>query len=259
MGNVGRTRRAGSEVRAGRRRTLAVAARLGVALADARRAAGMRQAEVADRSGLSQTRVSELERGVGAGASLETWALAAAAVGEQLVGFLEHAAGATLPRDMEHLRRQASLVALASHGGWEALPELAVDRGTQRSRSIDVALIRAARRVAIITEIWDWFEDVGASFRSIDGKREALRTLLSDRGGDADAWAVRCLFVVRRTRRNAALVSELHPLFAARFPGSPQAWLRALGDPHANLPGADGFLWSTRTGELRASRLGRIL
>src|SRR5688572_26672218 len=92
MGNVGRTR-AGSEVRAGRRRALAVAARLGVALADARRAAGMRQAEVADRSGLSQTRVSELERGVGAGASLETWALAAAAVGEQLVGFLEHAGG----------------------------------------------------------------------------------------------------------------------------------------------------------------------
>ena len=37
--------------------------------------------------------VSRLERGLGDSASLQTWALAAAAVGQQLVSFLEDAPG----------------------------------------------------------------------------------------------------------------------------------------------------------------------
>ena len=69
---------------------------------------GITQQEAADAAGISQTRCSELERGLGANASLVTWAVAAAAVGEQLVGFLERAPGAAPPRDIEHLRRQAA-------------------------------------------------------------------------------------------------------------------------------------------------------
>ena len=192
-----------------------------------------------------------MERGLGATATLETWASAAAAVGEQMVGYLEREPGAALPRDIEPLRRQAALIELAVSGGWRAQPEVAIDPGAVRSRSIDVVLARAARREAIVAEIWDWFDDVGVSLRSLDGKREALAARLGE------GWTVRCLFVVRRTRRNERLFRDLRPLFAARFPGSSTEWLRALREEHARLPAADGLVWSTARLELQPSRLGR--
>lgn len=254
MSRPKRASRAGSEVIRGRRRASAVATRLGIALRDARMATGMSQEEAAARAGLSQARFSELERGLGASAPLETWALAAAAVGEQLVGFLERAPGATPPRDIEHLRRQSALIDAARPGGWAALPELALDPGAPRSRSVDVALVRWDRREAILVEIWNWFDDVGASLRSLDAKRDALAARLStDHDGD---WTVRCLFVVRRTRRNEALVGELRPLFAARFTGSSVTWLRTLAEATAGLTERDGLLWSTSNHRLQASRLG---
>jgi hypothetical protein len=181
--------------------------------------------------------------------------MAAAAVGEQLVGFLERAPGAAPPRDIEHLRRQAALIEAARPGRWEALPELALDQGVPRSRSVDVAFVRWDCREAILVEIWDWFDDVGASLRSLDGKREALaERLVRDHGG---AWDVRCLFVVRRTRRNERLLSELRSLFGARFNGSSLAWLGALGDAGMPMPDRDGLLWSTGTYRLQPSRLAR--
>ena len=214
----------------------------------------MSQAAAAVRAGLSQPRWSELERGRGAKSPVETWATAAAAVGEQLVGFLERVPGATPPRDIEHIRRQSALIEFAEPGGWRALPELALDSGAVRSRSVDVAFLRVARREAILAEIWDWFDDVGASLRSFDAKREALtEKLRRDHGGE---WTVRCLFVVRRTARNEQLLSELRPVFAARFAGSSIAWLRALADPSAGIPEGDGLLWSTLAYRLQASRLG---
>ena len=254
MTTVGRRTRVGPKVVAGRRRADVVANRLGVALRDARRRAGMRQLDIARAAGISQTRVGELERGLGSGATIETWALAAAAAGEQFVAFLELAPGATPPRDIEHLRRQASLIELARRGGWAAMPEMALDRDAIRSRSADVVLIRLERREAILAEIWDWFDDVGASLRSLDGKRDALARRLEAAHPGA-RWSIRCLFVVRATRRNAALVSELRSLFRARFPSRSTEWLRSLATPDSRLPEGDGFLWSTAELELRASRL----
>jgi len=253
MGKVSRTARSGANVIAGRRRASAVATRLGVGLHDARLATGLRQVDAAARAGMSQTRYGELERGLGARATLETWACAAAAVGDQLVGFLERAPGATPPRDIEHLRRQASVIDFAQPGGWRALPELALDPGAVRSRSIDVVLVRDATREAILVEVWDWFDDVGAALRSLDAKREALTARLERETGGG--WTIRCLFVVRRTRRNVALVRELGPLFAARFPGNSRAWLRALSSSAEPMPTGDGFVWSTSKSALTASRL----
>jgi len=228
-----------------------VAGRLGVALRDARRAAGLSQASVSAAAGLSQPRYSDLERGLGSGASLETWAVAAAALSEQVVAFLEHAPGASRPRDADHLRRQNAIVERSRGGGWTAVPELAIDDGQPRSRSIDVALARAARREAAVVEVWDWLDDVGATWRSFDAKKLALA-----RRAAADGVAIGGLFVVRDTRRNRAIVRELVALFRARFPGDAAAWLRALDDPVAPMPGADGLLWSRADGRLVASRLG---
>jgi len=212
----------------------------------------MTQAQVADRGALSQTLISDLEIGHGHGASIETWAMVAAAVGEQLVGYLEHAPGASLPRDIEHARRQSALISFAAPGGWRSLPELRLDQETRWSRSIDVALVRHATGEAVVAEIWNWFEDVGAALRGLDGKVAPLREQLDPRV----EWTVRGLFIVRDTRRNRALIAELGPMFAARFPGNARAWLRALTDPGQPLPEGGGLLWSDRTGtRLMASRL----
>jgi transcriptional regulator with XRE-family HTH domain len=174
MEDLGRIRRAGQHELAGRARSKVVALRLGTALREARMAAGLEQSEVASRAGVSQPLVSYLERGQGGGTTLETWSRVAAAVGEQFVAFLEHSSGANQPRDLEHLKRQSALISIAARGGWQALPELAIDPFRARSRSIDVALIRRSSREAIAAEIWDWFDDVGAGFRSLDAKRTTL-------------------------------------------------------------------------------------
>jgi transcriptional regulator with XRE-family HTH domain len=235
----------------------------------------MTQSELAAKAGVSQSRESELERGRGAGASIAAWSCLAAAAGEQFVGFLERSPGADRPRDMEHLRRQSALIELATVGGWSALPELAIDPGPGRSRSIDVALVRAQTGEAVVAEIWDWFDDVGASLRGLDAKVLALGTRLdaertrwgSDAGIEGSAgsgptpvtpWRVRGLFVVRDTRRNRSLVAELRPLFAARFDGSSVGWIRALGSPAAAMPDGHGFVWSDRHVHLIPSRLGRL-
>jgi len=229
-----------------------IAARLGTALRDARKSAGMTQAQVGDRAALSQTLISDLELGLGISASIETWAMVAAAVGEQLVGFLEHAPGADVPRDIEHLRRQSAFILFAAPGGWKALPEFRLDRDARWSRSVDVALVRRATGEAVVAEIWNWFEDVGGALRGLDGKVAALRDHLDP----SLEWTVRGLFIVRDTRRNRKLMAEIGPMFEARFRGNSRAWLKALTDPAERLPDEDGLLWSDRAGtSLKASRL----
>lgn len=243
--------RAGAAVRSGRLRARTVATRLGIGLRDARLTAGRTQKQLAASAGISQARESELERGGGASTSIETWSSLAAAVGEQFVGFLERAPGAAQPRDIEHLRRQSALIEFASAGGWSALPELAVDPGSIRSRSIDVVLMRQAASEVIVVEVWNWFDDVGASLRGLDAKVTALGPRL------AAEWRIEGLFIVRGTRRNRQLVAELRPLFAARFDGSSLAWLNALGSPGTTMPDGHGLLWSDSRMRLLASRLGR--
>jgi transcriptional regulator with XRE-family HTH domain len=252
MGRINRARRAGAQARVGRVRARQIALRLGVGLREARIGAGMTQAQVGDRAALSQTLISDLETGHGQGASIETWAMVAAAVGEQLAAFLERAPGASLPRDIEHVRRQNAVIKIATPGGWAPMPEFRLDQDARWSRSIDVALVRRATAEAVVVEIWNWFDDVGGALRGLDGKVAALRDHLDP----SVEWTVRGLFVVRDTRRNRQLVTELGPVFGARFPGNARTWLRALTDPAQRLPEGDGLLWSDRAGtSLRASRL----
>ena len=59
-----------------------------------------------------------------------------------------------------------------------------------------------------------------------------------------------------RTTRNRALVRDLAPLIAARFPAHSGAWLKALGDPNAPMPNGPGFAWTSVAGDrLIAARL----
>lgn len=227
-----------AQVRAGRERAAYVARRLGIALREARHTAGLRQHEVATRIGVSQPEIVKLERGRGANTGIDTWAAAGSAVGLQLAAFFEEAPGADVPRDIEHLRRQNLVIATAATGGWRAEPEAALQGDGPRPRSIDVLLTRAARREAAVVEVWDLVLDGGHVMRSLEAKVLATR----DRLGTE--WRVQGLLVVRGTRRNRTLIGGLAALFLARYPASSHAWLRAIREPGAPMPGASGLAWT---------------
>ena len=99
-------------------------------------------------------------------------------------------------------------------------------------------------------EIWDLLLDGGEAMRGLASKVQALREQLGT------AWQVQGLLVVRGTHRNRALVRDLRQLFAARYPASSQAWLKALTDPATPMPSTAGFAWTSVDGSrLVAARL----
>lgn len=235
---------------AGRGRAATVAKRLGVGLREARIGAGLLQREVAVRAGVSQPEIAKLEGGHGVDTGIDTWAACAAALGLQLAAFFEAAPGADLPRDIEHLRRQNLVVALSAPGGWAAAPESAIPGDGARPRSIDVLLTRVVRREVAVVEIWDLILDGGAVMRGLEAKVHATR---QRRGPD---WHVQGLLIVRGTQRNRRLVGSLAALFAARYPASSHAWLRALRDPTAPMADSAGLAWTDVAGtRLIAARL----
>ena len=176
---------------------------------------------------------------------MDTLAACAAAVETQLAAFIEARPGADLPRDIEHLRRQALVVERSRSGGWIATPEATVSGYSLRPRSIDVLLQRATCMEVAVVEIWDLILDGGAVMRGLGAKVAATRTRF---GSD---WRVEGLLVVRGTHRNRRLVRELSGLFAARYPASSRAWLSALANPERRMPHAAGFTWT----DVRGTRL----
>ena len=199
-------RRAGAVRLAGRERAAYLVRRIGVALREARLAAGMTQRETAGRTGVAQSFWSRLERGPTTAVSIETLASCAAAVGLQLAAFIESAPGASLPRDIEHLRRQALVIGLAAKGGWRAEPEAALADDGPRPRSIDVLLTRATRHGAAVIEVWDLLTDGGAAMRGLEAKVTATRERLGP------GWRVEGLLLLGRTARNRQLVRDLGAL-----------------------------------------------
>ena len=244
-------RRAGSARIEGRRRSGYIAHRIGVALSESRRACGISQAAAGDRAGISQSTWSRIERGIVTSISLETLCACAAAVETQLAGFIEARPGADLPRDIEHLRRQELVIALASGGGWHASPEHAIDPDARRSRAIDVRLERKSRSEHAVVEILDLMSDGGDAMRGLSDKVAAVQRSIDD--GERAAG----LLVLRATARNRAIVASLRAVFANRFPASSAAWLSALSDPARPMPSRDGLVWSASDGSrLLAARLG---
>ena len=228
---------------AGRARSAYVAKRLGIGLRDARLAAGLPQRTVAGRAGVSQPEIAKLEGGRGSDTGIDTWAACGAAAGVQLAAFFEVTPGADMPRDFEHLKRQNLVIATSAVGGWRAEPEAALPGDGPRPRSIDVLLTRAARREAAVVEVWDLVLDGGQVMRSLEAK------VLATRGRLGADWQVEGLLIVRGTQRNRRLIGGLKALFAARYPASSHAWLRALGQSAVPMPDAGGLAWTDVKGE----------
>jgi transcriptional regulator with XRE-family HTH domain len=236
----------------GRERARYLAGRLATAIRERRAVLHLTQREVAALVGLSQPEIQRLEAGRGSNAPLDTWASVAVALELQLAAYVEQAAGSDAPRDLEHLRRQDLVVRTARPGGWAGDPESLLPNDGRFARSIDVLLSRPVRREAAVVEVWDLITDGGAAMRGLEAKVRAIRERLGP------GWRVQGLLVVRGTQRNRRLIGELRALFAARFPASSAAWLRAFAEPDEAMPDEDGLAWTDVRGtRLIAARIGR--
>jgi transcriptional regulator with XRE-family HTH domain len=227
------------------RRAGELARTLGLALREARRRTASSQARLADQAGLGQTTISKLERGDGPDVSLLAWIRACRAAGTDLRAYLERASAADQPRDAVHLRHQELVARTATDGGWRPMPEAIVDTDPTRSRAADLILRRGDE--IVLVEIWDWLEDVGGAFRSLDRRLAALERQMTARG-HTDA-RVTGLWILRATRRNRSLVADHGTLFRARFAGSATISLKALRSRDTAMPTERALIWVSVTGE----------
>lgn len=214
------------------------------------------QDELAPRAGVSQSTISEIERGVGGSLSLETWQQVATVLGLRLDLTLGRDA-LEEPVDAGHLAVQELVLRLGRLAGYRRTYELAT-KPSDPSLSTDVGLTDDANRRLIQVECVNTFGNINAAIRSSDRKRaEAEATAISI--GHGQPYAVHQVWVVRATRRNRALLSRYPELFAARFTGSSKRWVNTLGTGAAP-PNEVGLVWcdvnATRLFEWRSRASG---
>jgi transcriptional regulator with XRE-family HTH domain len=229
------------------RRNAALMARLGQELRASRKRRRLTQAQLGLVIGVVQSTISRMERGRGGSLSMDLWQRAFAAVERELVlvvgrDRLEE------PADAGHLGGQELLLRLGRQAGYQRSFELGL-KPSEPWRSVDVGLRDDRARRLILVEYWNSFGDIGAASRSTNRKvaeAEALAVSI----GDGRAYTVHVCWVVRASKRNRDLVNRYPELFAARFPGSSERWVRAL-ETGAAPPEAPGLVWS----DVAATRL----
>jgi len=225
-----------SDVINGRREATAIAATLGGLARGARRAQRWSIAELARRAGLSVARSSEIERGDGRRAPLETWVALGSALERPLAVTFTRPLGQSLSSvaDAGHLEIQEYVLHLTRATGRSGAFEVPT-QPADPSRSTDVGIRDPSIRARILAECWSTFGDLGAAVRATRRKEsEAAATWPEDR--TATVW------IVRATASNRELIARYPNIVDSAFPASSRSWVRALthGDPP---PSAPGLVW----------------
>ena len=233
----GRKRRTAQVV--GGREAQAIAATLGRDARATRRRRRLTQARLGALVNLSQSEISRLERGLGAGAAVETWVAIGIALGRPIaIGFSRDTAAPL--NDAGHADAQELVARIATVGGWRPSFEVPDDPRAP-SGSTDLRIDRSGSFALI--EIWNRVDDFGAAVRSSDRKvaRAGART--------------QSLWLLSDTAANRAIVRRYPTVLRTRFPGSSSGWIRAVTAGGA-LPVGPGLAWvDLRAGRLRALRL----
>jgi transcriptional regulator with XRE-family HTH domain len=240
------------DVIAGHREAASIAATLGGVARAARRAKSWSIADVARRIGLSVARLSEIERGDGARAPLETWVALGVALDRPFaVSFSRPLLPSeTTTSDAGHLDIQEHILALAKATGRPGTFELPT-RPSDPARSTDVGIRDPQARTRILAECWNSFGDLGAAVRASNRKQyEAEAAWPEDR--------IATVWVVRATAANRAVIARYPHIIDAAFPGSSRRWIRAL--THGEPPPAEpGLVWfDPATGHLTERRRATI-
>jgi transcriptional regulator with XRE-family HTH domain len=234
---VARIRRTRARI-AGDTEATRLAATLGQVVREARRAGRLRLVDVARRVGISPSWLSDIERGQGLGAPLQTWVALGVALQRPLaVGFSRplDSAGAAGPVDAGHLEIQEAVLRLARATNRPGTFELPT-RPTDPRRSTDVGIRDPRRHLRILVECWNTFGDLGAATRATSRKAaDARMTWPNER--------VATVWVVRASAANRRLLARFPHIVEAAFKGSSRQWLQALTDPDIEPPHDPGLVW----------------
>ncbi len=201
----------------------------------------MTQAELGRRVGVGQSRISEIERGQGGGATLGLWVALGVALDRPLAVSLSRDV-ATEPVDAGHLAVQELVMRLARTNGRAATFELPT-RPADPARSIDVGIRDDRQRTLIAIEIWNRVDDFGAAVRAHDRKVAEAAGLAIAIARDGRPYRVASCWIFRDTAANRRLVMRYPAILRSRYPGSSVGWVRALaaGGP---APIEPGLLWA---------------
>jgi transcriptional regulator with XRE-family HTH domain len=200
---------------AGGREARRVAITVGEDLRRTRRQRRMTLAELANATGISPTRIHELEAGLGASAPLATWFAVGSALGRPFVAGFSRDLRVTEPADAGHLAAQELVLELARRHGRTGLFELRTRGDAREAGNVDVGVRDDRLSLLILVEIWNRTADLGAASRSSSRKVIEVQGLAAFRDYRvASCW----LFV--DTAANRALVRRYPAVLRAQFSGS---------------------------------------
>ncbi len=214
-----------------------LASSLGAVVRDARERQRVTQAQLGRRVGLSQTRISAVERGLGVGLPLEIWIALGIALGRPVsVAFSRPIGADAALADAGHLDIQEYLLEIGRLNGRRGSFELATNRADP-SYSIDICEADPAHGCLLVLEAWNRFGDLGAAARSSD--RKVAEATATARGAQLE---VRHCWIVRDTAANRDIARRYPEILTSRFPASSARWVQAL-EEGSNPPSEAGIVW----------------
>jgi transcriptional regulator with XRE-family HTH domain len=222
-----------------RRRNLEQLARLGAEVRSSRRRRLLSQAELGAWAGISQSTVSQVERGDGRSLSLDVWQRIFTTLGRPLI---VEAGRDSLdePADAGHLAIQQLVLRLARANGIRAAFELPLPSAPGR-HSVDVFVRDDRGRRLLVIECVNTLGDIGAAVRALGWKLTKAQELAATL--PEPSYKFHGCWVMRASRRNRELVRRYPEVFGSRFPGSSMRWMRALAEGFAP-PAETGLVWS---------------
>jgi transcriptional regulator with XRE-family HTH domain len=235
--------------------------RFGTVFRTVRQRRGWRQIDVADRSGISQSVVSRIERGHVGPQSIDS-VRAVAHVLEIRVGLVAQWRGGDLDRliNRRHSALHESVARMFRDElpAWILAPEVSFSIYGERG-IIDILAWHPGRRALLVIELKTDLADMNELVGTFDRKVRLAREVAEKRGWDpisVSAW-----LIVASSRTNRRRVEAHRAMLAAALPGDGRTVRRWLQDPvravsalslWPNMPGGTGRPDSTPIRRVRA-------
>ena len=232
------------------------ALRFGRSIRALRRRQQLRQIDLAERAGVSDSRISRIERGAIGGVSFKTLHVVAAALQADLQIQVRWQ-GEALDRllDEAHAGIVDAAVARLQAAGWETVVEASFDVRGERG-SMDVLGRHVTTGHVAVIEVKSVIPDVQALIFGLDRKARVAPIVARERGWPC-AGVARLLFVAEgRTARRR--VERHQSTFDAAFPVRSREALAWLRDPTGRPPSALVFVAGPEGSSSSKSRQARV-
>jgi transcriptional regulator with XRE-family HTH domain len=230
-------------------------ARLGTIFRAVRLKKGWRQLDVANKSGVTRSSVSRLERGHARELRLDELAKIAEAL-EISLRILATWRGGELDRLMNsrHSGLHESLARwFLAKDGWVVAPEVSYSIYGERG-TIDILAWHAATRTLLVIELKTEIVDVNELVGRVDQKRRLAADIARDRGWIAETVGVWVIVAMSRTNRRR--VARHKTTLRAAFPADGRTVMRWIAEPAGTVSALS--YWPDAPGESTNARLATV-